>query len=108
VRGWSRTPLTRHSPKAPGTIGLELLPSRRRFDSILVPLGDGALLAGVPGGEAHESATRMVGVCSAARPRWSAPGGRAGSELERAETIADGIAVQTPSPRRSPTFWARG
>jgi len=83
-----------------GTIGLEMLRSREAFDSILVPLGDGTLLAGVARWvKAHDPATRMVGVCSSGAPSmersWRA---RQVQKLQRAETIADGIAVQTPFP----------
>jgi len=83
-----------------GTIGLELLRWPEPFDSILVPLGDGALLAGVARWvKAHQPATRMIGVCASGAPAmersWKA--GRV-QELEQAETIADGIAVQNPYP----------
>src|SRR2546427_745410 len=83
-----------------GTIGLELLRSREAFDSILVPLGDGSLLAGVARWvKAHDPATRMVGVCSSGAPSmehsWRT---RQVQKLQRAETIADGIAVRTPFP----------
>jgi threonine dehydratase len=83
-----------------GTIGLELLRWPERFDSILVPLGDGALLAGVARWvKAHQPATRMIGVCASGAPAMERSW-RAGQvqELERAETIADGIAVQNPFP----------
>jgi threonine dehydratase len=83
-----------------GTIGRELLRWPAAFDSILVPLGDGALLAGIAAWvKAYTPATRMIGVCASGAPAmersWRA--GRA-IELPRAETIADGIAVRSPFP----------
>ena len=83
-----------------GTIGLELLRWPEPFDAILVPLGDGALLAGVARWvKAHRPATRMIGICASGAPAmersWRA---RQAQELERTETIADGIAVQSPYP----------
>ncbi len=81
-----------------GTIGVELLRWPEPFDAIVVPLGDGSLLAGIARWvKAHRPATRMVGVCASGAPamerswrsgRWQ--------ETERADTIADGIAVTSP------------
>ena len=81
-----------------GTIGLELLRWPEPFDAVLVPLGDGALLAGVSRWvKAHQPATRMIGVCASGAPAMERSW-RAGQvqELERADTIADGIAVRMP------------
>jgi threonine dehydratase len=81
-----------------GTIGMELLRWPEPFDAILVPLGDGALLAGVARWvKAHRPETRMLGVCAGGAPAMERSW-RAGEvlELERAETIADGIAVRSP------------
>ncbi len=83
-----------------GTIGMELLRWPDPFDAILVPLGDGALLAGVARWvKAHRPATRMIGVCASGAPAmersWAA--GQV-QELERTDTIADGIAVRSPFP----------
>jgi len=83
-----------------GTIGLELLRWPEPFDAILVPLGDGALLAGVARWvKAHQPATQMIGVCASGAPAMERSW-RAGQvqALERAETIADGIAVTMPFP----------
>jgi threonine dehydratase len=82
-----------------GTIGLELLQWPEPFDVILVPLGDGALLAGVARWvKAHRPDTQMIGICASGAPAmersWRA---RQAQELET-ETIADGIAVQSPYP----------
>jgi threonine dehydratase len=83
-----------------GTIGLELLRWQEPFDAILVPLGDGALLGGVARWvKAHRPATQMIGICPSGAPAmersWRA---RQAQELEQTETIADGIAVQSPYP----------
>jgi threonine dehydratase len=83
-----------------GTIGLELLRWPEPFDAILVPLGDGALLAGVARWvKAHQPETQMIGICASGAPAmersWRA---RQAQELGRTETIADGIAVQSPYP----------
>jgi threonine dehydratase len=83
-----------------GTIGMELLRWPEPFDAILVPLGDGALLAGVARWvKAHQPATQMIGICASGAPAmersWRA---RQAQELGRTETIADGIAVQSPYP----------
>lgn len=82
-----------------GTIGLELLRWPEPFDAILVPLGDGALLGGIARWvKAHRPATKMIGICASGAPAmersWRA---RQAQELET-ETIADGIAVQSPYP----------
>ncbi len=81
-----------------GTIGMELLRWPEPFDSIVVPLGDGALLAGVARWvKAHRPSTRMIGVCASGAPamEMSLRTGRR-CELPRTDTIADGIAVRTP------------
>jgi threonine dehydratase len=83
-----------------GTIGLELLRWKDAFDSILLPLGDGALLAGVARWvKAHRPATRMIGICASGSPAmehsWRA---RQAKELNQTKTIADGIDVQSPYP----------
>ena len=81
-----------------GTIGMEFLRWPEPFDAILVPLGDGALLAGVARWvKAHQPGTQMIGVCASGAPAmersWRAAQVQ---ELERANTIADGIAVRSP------------
>ncbi|MDQ5858463.1 MAG: pyridoxal-phosphate dependent enzyme [Acidobacteriota bacterium] len=83
-----------------GTIGAELLRWPEPLDSIVVPLGDGALLAGVARWvKAHSPATRMIGVCASGAPamEMSLRSGRR-CELLRTSTIADGIAVRSPFP----------
>jgi threonine dehydratase len=80
-----------------GTIAVELL----RFgaiDTVVVPLGDGALITGIAMWiKAHSPETRIVGVCATGAPAmlqsWQA--GRS-IPTEKTDTIADGIAVSAP------------
>jgi threonine dehydratase len=81
-----------------GTIGLELLRWAEPLDTVLVPVGNGALAAGVGTWiKAHAPRVRVIGVVAERAPAmllsW-----RAGSSVatERAETIADGIAIREP------------
>jgi threonine dehydratase len=80
-----------------GTIALELL-DRARFDVMVVPLGNGALLAGI-GSVLRQLAprTEIVAVVAGNAPamKQSLEAGTA-IETERADTIADGIAVRIP------------
>ncbi|HEU4408494.1 MAG TPA: pyridoxal-phosphate dependent enzyme [Polyangiaceae bacterium] len=83
-----------------GTIGLELGRWPEAFDAALVPLGNGALLAGVARAlKARRPGVRVVGVCAAGAPAmahaWQTGEPRAAA---RAETVADGIAVRVPVP----------
>jgi threonine dehydratase len=80
-----------------GTIGTELVRWPEPFDSVIVPLGDGALLAGIARWvKAHSPTTRMVGVCAAGAPAMERSW-RTGELCDLpARTIADGIAVTSP------------
>ncbi|HNV73112.1 MAG TPA: threonine/serine dehydratase [Gemmatimonadaceae bacterium] len=83
-----------------GSIAVELAAWPEPFDAVVVPLGNGALLGGVATWlKAHAPATRIIGVCAEAAPSmersWRA---RQPLETERADTIADGIAVRVPIP----------
>jgi threonine dehydratase len=80
-----------------GTIGVELTRWPEPLDSIIVPLGDGALLAGIAAWvKAHRPATRIVGVCAAGAPAMERSW-RAGRVRELpGHTIADGIEVTSP------------
>jgi len=83
-----------------GTIGVELLHWPEPFDAILVPLGDGALLAGVARWvKAHQPGTQVIGVCASGAPAMERSWRAAQVlELESANTIADGISVRSPFP----------
>lgn len=83
-----------------GTIGVELTRWPEPLDTVVVPLGNGALLAGVGTWlRARSPGTRVVGVCAAGAPSM-AESWRAGRMIETANaaTIADGIAVRVPIP----------
>ena len=87
-----------------GTIALELLaPERRpdtRPDTVVVPLGNGAMLAGIARWtKARAPDVEVLGVCAtgadAMRRSWLAARAVA---TDTADTIADGIAVRVPVP----------
>lgn len=83
-----------------GTIGLELLAGNTPFDTILIPVGNGALLNGVASWIRTQSAsTRIVGICSQGAPAM-AMSWKQGCLISTpdAATIADGIAVREPVP----------
>ena len=83
-----------------GSIAVELFKWPEPVATVLIPLGNGALLGGMGTWIRHVSpATRIVGVCAAGAPamRNSLRGGRA-IESNSADTIADGIAVRVPVP----------
>ncbi|HUG23164.1 pyridoxal-phosphate dependent enzyme, partial [Piscinibacter sp.] len=83
-----------------GTIGLELL-RRRSFDTVLLPLGNGALLTGAGRWiKAHPPDVRVIGVCAEGADAMAASW-REGRVVDRdgVHTIADGIAVRRPVPQ---------
>jgi len=83
-----------------GTIGLELLQWSEPLDSVLVALGNGALLTGVGRWvKAHAPTTRVIGVAAAGAPAM-VESWRANQWIEHTtvHTIADGIAVRIPVP----------
>jgi threonine dehydratase len=82
-----------------GTIGVELLASGP-FDTIVLPVGDGALITGVARWiKDRAPGTRIVGVCASGAP-CMALSLRAGVAVstERSDTIAEGIEVRVPVP----------
>ena len=83
-----------------GTIGLELAAAAARLDDIIVPLGNGALLAGVGTAiRARLPAARITAVVAANAPsmQLSLQAGKA-VPTATAQTIADGVAVRAPIP----------
>jgi threonine dehydratase len=83
-----------------GTIAVELLAWPGPIDTLVVPLGNGALAAGVgTWTRAHAPQTRVVAVCAAAAPSMqrSLAEGRVVT-TDHADTVADGIAVRVPIP----------
>ena len=82
-----------------GTIGVELLDAGP-FDAIVVPVGDGALIAGIAlWVKAHAPSTRIVGVCATGAPSlaesWRA---RRPVSTSSSNTIAEGLDICVPVP----------
>jgi threonine dehydratase len=71
-----------------------------RFDAALIPLGNGALFAGIGTWlKAHSPLTRRIAVCAAGAPAMARSIARGALEsTESVSTIADGIAVRVPVP----------
>ena len=83
-----------------GSIAVELLHWKEPIASVVVPLGNGALLGGIGTWLQHASPdTRVIGVCAAGAPAMkdSLAAGHP-VETESVNTIADGIAVRVPVP----------
>jgi threonine dehydratase len=83
-----------------GTIALEWLAFPQRLDALLVPLGNGALLAGIATVmKARCPETQIVAVGASGAPAMveSLRSGRPISH-DRIDTIADGIGVRVPVP----------
>src|SRR5919202_2262023 len=81
-----------------GTIALELCRWPEPFDALVVPLGNGALLSGVGTWiKAHAPSMRVIGVCAEGAPAMALSlRDGATRSTEKADTIADGIAVRVP------------
>lgn len=83
-----------------GSIAVELCRWPEPLDTIVVPLGNGALLGGMGRWiKAASPATRVIGVCAEAAPSMERSW-RSGRIVETgsADTIADGIATRVPVP----------
>jgi threonine dehydratase len=83
-----------------GTIGLEWLEFPEALDALLVPLGNGAMLAGIATvTKARRPETRIVAVSAAGAPAMVESLQRGCLVThDRIETIADGIGVRVPVP----------
>lgn len=80
-----------------GTIAIELQRWIEPFDFVVLPLGDGALLAGVACWmKAHSPSTQMIGVCATGAPAMLLSWRESRSVTAHPRTIADGLAVQSP------------
>jgi threonine dehydratase len=82
-----------------GTIGVELLRAEP-VDTVVLPVGDGALITGVARWLKHQlRGCHIIGVCAAGAPAM-AQSWRTGVPAVGAavDTIADGIAVRAPIP----------
>lgn len=83
-----------------GTIAAELTGEAAQIDAVFVPLGNGALAAGIGCWfKSRSPRTRVVAVAAAGAP-CMALSYRAGRAIPtpEAETIADGIAIRVPVP----------
>ncbi len=83
-----------------GTLALELFAAEAELDAVFVPLGNGALAAGVGTvARALAPSVRVVAVAAAGAPAmaWSLRDGRL-TETPAVDTIAGGIAVRVPVP----------
>lgn len=83
-----------------GTVGLEIAEDCPEAETVIVPVGGGGLISGVATALHHLAPTvRVVGV-QAEGAACLLPSMRAGTaqRLDRVTTIADGIAIKSPSP----------
>lgn len=83
-----------------GTIGLELSDYPEPIDTILIPLGNGALINGIGTWfKANYPETQIIGVVAAGAPSMDLSW-RCGDTIatQTVDTIADGIAVRNPVP----------
>ena len=83
-----------------GSMAVELLEIGECFDSVLVPLGNGAMLNGVARWiKSVSPATRVIGVAAAGAPAMAKSWRQRAVVCEATvNTIADGVAVRTPVP----------
>ncbi len=85
-------------PAGPGVIGIELLAQNPDVDTLIVPMGDTALIRGI-GAAVKQLApqVRLVGVQAERAPSYylSWTSGQA-IDTESCDTIADGLATRTP------------
>ncbi len=84
--------------EATATIAMELQHQKTSFDAILVPLGGGALLAGIARWmKAAAPSTRIIGVCaSGADAMYQSWRAKKLITTESVNTIADDIAMRVP------------
>jgi threonine dehydratase len=83
-----------------GTIGLELAAEAPEAETVVVPVGGGGLISGIAAAlAAVRPGVRVVGVEAAGAPTMvrSLEAGHV-VRLERLHTMADGIALKSPSP----------
>lgn len=89
-----------------GTIGLELM-RHPGIDTVVVPVGDGALINGIGcWTKQHAPRTRVVGVGAAGAPAMAESWRRRERvTTERIETVAAGIAIRSPIPETLPRLY---
>jgi threonine dehydratase len=83
-----------------GTMAMEITRDNQHLDTMLVPLGNGALLAGIACWlRARSPKTQIIGVCAEGAPAmersWRS---HTFQSTANVRTIADGIAVRVPVP----------
>jgi threonine dehydratase len=82
-----------------GTIGMELL-TAGMIDTVVVPLGDGALITGVAAWLKDRSPrTKIIGVCAQGAPAMLESWKKGRAVGHEGRTIADGINVTAPVPK---------
>lgn len=80
-----------------GTIGYELV--AENLDTLLVPVGNGALVSGVGAWfKAHSPKTRVIGVVAGSAPSMALSWEQGAQVCAPVSTIADGIAIRVPVP----------
>ncbi|MEO1124994.1 MAG: pyridoxal-phosphate dependent enzyme [Cyanobacteria bacterium J06639_16] len=84
-----------------GTIGLELSRYPDPIDTLLIPIGNGALINGIGTWfKANHPATQVIGVVAAGAPAVDLSWRQGGMvTTETVDTISDGIAVRLPVPQ---------
>ena len=83
-----------------GTIGVELSHYPDSIETLLIPVGNGALISGIAAWfKANHKSTQVIGVVAEGAPSMDLSW-RQGSIVttERVDTISDGIAVRNPVP----------
>jgi len=82
-----------------GSLGLEILEGEPDLKAIVVPVGGGGLIAGIASAvKGKKSGVKIYGVQpEGADAMVRSIKNRAATEIERVETIADGLAVKKPS-----------
>jgi threonine dehydratase len=83
-----------------GTMAVELLRYPKPFDAFVVPLGNGAMIAGIARWvKAKSSETKIIGVCAEGAPAMEKSWRESKViETDSIHTIADGIGVRVPVP----------
>jgi threonine dehydratase len=82
-----------------GTIALEILEQVKNLDSIVIPIGGGGLISGIATGiKKVNPKCKVFGVVSENAPAMKSLYQKKNPEQKVYPTIAEGIAVKTPSP----------
>ncbi len=86
-----------------GTIGLELVEAVERLDTVVVPIGGGGIISGIPVAvKTLKPSVRLVWVEAAAASALASREAQGIVGIESAETLADGIAVKRIGERTFP------